>query len=63
MASDHWESHPVPMGYRPILAYVINGKCIWMILEFEGPTYVDPMWPVGLPPAPCPWGLSTLFAQ
>jgi hypothetical protein len=30
-----------------------------MILEFEGLTYVDPVWLAGLPPAPRLWGLSS----
>jgi hypothetical protein len=44
----------VLVGHRPVLACAIKGKCIWMILEFEGLTCVDPMWPAGLPPVPCP---------
>jgi hypothetical protein len=62
MASGRWESRPMPVGHHPVLACAIKGKCIWMILKFEGLTCVDPMWPTGLPPAPRPRGLSMLFA-
>jgi hypothetical protein len=50
MASGRWESRPVLAACRhlSVLACVIKGKCIWMILEFEGLTCVDPMWPAGL---------------
>jgi hypothetical protein len=58
MASGRSESCPVQAGHRhlSVLACAIKGKCIWMILEFEGLTYVDPVWPAGLPLAPRPWG-------
>jgi hypothetical protein len=55
----------VPTGRHrlSVLAYGIKGKSIWVILEFEGLTCVDPMWFVVLPPVPCARGLSTLLAQ
>jgi hypothetical protein len=63
MASSRWESHPVPVGRRHLsaLACAIKGKCSWMIFEFEGLTYVDYVWPIGLPPALCPQGPSMLL--
>jgi hypothetical protein len=39
-----------------ILAYVIRGKCIRMMFEFEGLTYVDCACLAGLPPKPRPQG-------
>jgi hypothetical protein len=64
MASSHWKSHSASTGchHLSVLACVIKGKCIWMILEFEGLTCVDHVWPVGLPSVPHPQGLSMLLA-
>jgi hypothetical protein len=63
MASGRWESRPVPTGHHHlfVLACVIQGKCIWVILEFKGLTCVDPVWPAGLPLTPRPQGLSMLL--